>query len=281
MRSFFERYRNGEHAAVWEELVALGEGVRNDLYYADAVAVANETMSRVRHNVETLIQRLAEMGYYFVTIVDLEVVQAAHRKRPLHDNIRNDPGKLAAHEAFESRVAQEWALLEVKLKRSAPLQNRDVFDPPSERTEADLDKLEKTAGGPLPVSLRAWYEQVGSVSLIGWHDVINPGDTKHPSDPLMVGCPSEILPLFDPTRDLPLCVAPDPLHKANIGGGAAYTITIPNKCADAPFEYERHQTTFVNYLRNALDWAGFPGWEREKNPPLETIAKLQEGFLPF
>src|SRR5262249_52655217 len=37
--------------------------------------------------------------------------------------------------------------------------------------------------------------------------------------------------------------------------------------------------TFVNYLRKAFEWAGFPGWERDPNPPREMISKLTEGLL--
>src|SRR5690348_15426645 len=66
MRTFLDRYQAGEHAAVWEELMALGEGVRQEPYYADATAVAAETMRRARHNVELLIRRLDARGYRFL-----------------------------------------------------------------------------------------------------------------------------------------------------------------------------------------------------------------------
>jgi len=65
--SFLERYQNGEHEHVWADLVALGSGVRDNLYLADAQAVANETMRRAGCNVETLIVRLHGLGYEFRT----------------------------------------------------------------------------------------------------------------------------------------------------------------------------------------------------------------------
>jgi hypothetical protein len=50
---------------VWDELVALGDGVREEPVFTNTVAVANETMRRVRKNVEILIPRLAAKGYQF------------------------------------------------------------------------------------------------------------------------------------------------------------------------------------------------------------------------
>ena len=60
-----------------------------------------------------------------------------------------------------------------------------------------------------------------------------------------------------------------------------YCIRIPNAAVDAPFDNEWHETNFVNYLRKAFEWGGFPGWERDKNPPRDTIARLTEGLLPI
>jgi hypothetical protein len=42
---------------------------------------------------------------------------------------------------------------------------------------------------------------------------------------------------------------------------------------------EWHKTTFVNYLRITFRWGGFPGWERDSNPPHEAIARLTEGLI--
>jgi hypothetical protein len=63
----FERYVAGEHKAVWSELWARGADVRTDPLAADALAVAYETMHRVRDNVTKIVARLAAMGYQFTT----------------------------------------------------------------------------------------------------------------------------------------------------------------------------------------------------------------------
>jgi hypothetical protein len=65
MGLYLERYINGEYEQVWEELLALGAAVREESVYADAAAVARETMRRVRKNIEILIQRLIQVGFIF------------------------------------------------------------------------------------------------------------------------------------------------------------------------------------------------------------------------
>jgi len=74
-----------------------------------------------------------------------------------------------------------------------PLESPQVFDPPNEHTAGNLAKLEKAADGPLPLWLRAWYEQVGRVSLMGSHPVLNPKDDRR--DPLAP--PPEMVSMID------------------------------------------------------------------------------------
>lgn len=64
------RYRAGEHAAVWREMVALGDGVRAPEVFGDAVDVALETMRRARAALEILHGRLRDQGYAFVVRAD-------------------------------------------------------------------------------------------------------------------------------------------------------------------------------------------------------------------
>jgi hypothetical protein len=80
MSSFLERYERGEYEQVWEELLALGAAVREEPLYADALAVARETMRRARHNIEVLIPRLVRVGYQF----GYGWVQPFVRERLLH-----------------------------------------------------------------------------------------------------------------------------------------------------------------------------------------------------
>ena len=176
-RTYFERYQSGEHAAVWDELVALGEGVRHPLYLVDATAVATETMRRVRHNIEILISRLAEMGYRFVPPSDdySRDLDSTMSRVGVNVGAQFAPGvdMAAVMEQARDRVmkamakgpmAEQIAKFETERKAKVatalatpPLENPKVFDPPDKNTAKDLKKIEKLAGGPLPLSLRAFY----------------------------------------------------------------------------------------------------------------------------
>jgi hypothetical protein len=63
--SLLERYVNGHCEQVWDELYALGSAVRRLDHVDDAMAVARETMRRVRANCQTLIPRLEALGWRF------------------------------------------------------------------------------------------------------------------------------------------------------------------------------------------------------------------------
>jgi hypothetical protein len=125
------RYLGGESASVWRDLTALGVAAGLELYHADAVAVAKETMRRARHNVELIIPRLETLGYEFTGY-------------------------------------------------------SPVFVPAGESAAQDLDQLEREIGGPLPLSLRYWYQNVGSVNWMGWHEALNPKNGPHCGDPLVI-----------------------------------------------------------------------------------------------
>ena len=60
-----------------------------------------------------------------------------------------------------------------------------------------------------------------------------------------------------------------------------YSIALPNAGADAALQGEKHNTTFVNYLRLAFRWGGFPGWEQEARRPERELKFLTEGLLPI
>ncbi len=53
--TYLERYLAGEYEEVWNELMRLGSSVHDGAVYSDAQAVAQETMRRVRKNIEMLI----------------------------------------------------------------------------------------------------------------------------------------------------------------------------------------------------------------------------------
>ena len=228
--NYLERYQNGEHEQVWQELQALGAAVRNEPYLSQAQAVATETMRRVRRNCERVISRLRTFGYVFGTYPD-------GTRRPY---------------------------------------NMPPLTPPSEEMRADCEELEAEAG-PLPLSLTAFWQEVGAVDLVGMHPAWPDG-----LDPLVVDPPvGPLSDLYDEEEGFFAALAPDDLHKDNVSGGDPYGLQLPNPSADFMFMYERHDLLFVPYLRLAiLRWGGFPGLEARDIAfePLDTLVAELELF---
>ena len=191
---------------------------------------------------------------------------------------------------FEHAPVSEW------------VPNLAVHVPPAPDAGERIAHLEATAG-MLPLSLRAWYEEVGSVSLMGRHPDWDPH--AYP-DPLVVegleGWEFEYECWQDAQEQdpeypypFPLPIAPDALHKQNVSGGEPYGIDLPCAGADASLLFLwQEETTFVEYLRICFQWGGFPGWastqgERGLPPewtpylvrPREHLAYLSADLLPI
>jgi hypothetical protein len=153
-------------------LTALGPRVRHKLYYDDAVAVAAETMRRARHNVELLISRLAEQGYRFIPPEDEDaelMMGVAGAVVPFSSVLEAGGERM---QGLRAKIAERKAAKAAKVTEALkipPMQNPEVFTPPSRDVPRLLKRLEKMARGPVPISLVAWYEQVGGVSLNGSH----------------------------------------------------------------------------------------------------------------
>lgn len=153
-----------------------------------------------------------------------------------------------------------------------------ALDPDS---ESALEVLNQAAG-PLPLSLEAFWREVGSVDFVG-----RMAGWPLGLDPLVVNPPEGAL--FDVEDGYPVDeagrfdagLAPDDLHKDNISGGGPYSVRLPEESADFPLLYERHELHFVPYLRMAiLLWGGFPGLEEQDQPfvPLADLIGDLEAF---
>ena len=141
--------------------------------------------------------------------------------------------------------------------------------PPPDGLAERLDELETTIG-VMPLALRAWFEQVGTVDLVGTHP-----DWPHPKpDPLQVEGEVDYWRdefelrtedgLIGPGEPFLVEVSADALHKADISGGPPYGIAVPNPGVDGLLYGEWHQTTFMTYVRIAFRHAGFAGYD---HPP--------------
>lgn len=240
------KYESGEHEAVWHHIRSLGE--LNSAERAEVVAVAEATMRRVAHNADLLSDRLTRSGWLALS---------------------------SGHNALRTKPAHS---------------DRLVFA-----------KIEEECGSLLPPTLFAFWKIVGGVnwawdyridSLAPNLDVDLPMDEM---DPLCIDPPSVSTyfleewkeqkrdPDWNPGNPFRIDLAPDYLHKANISGGMPYAILVPFLGADPIFVDERHELPFVDYLRLAFKWAGFPGLEdhKERNDVQQFIRTFGEGLIAF
>ena len=154
--------------------------------------------------------------------------------------------------------------------------------PPDDNLHADLETLEESVG-PLPISLVAFWEQVGSVDLVGRHPEWEKG-----LDPLVISPPEAAISQLDDVDEMmesmghfEAMLAPDYLHKDNISGGDPYAVQLPDPGADFLFLNERHNLFFVSYLRFAiLRFGGFPGLQGGE-AEFSFLASLLDGLEPF
>jgi hypothetical protein len=313
--NYYDRYRRGERIEVWSDLIALGDAVRQEPVYSDAVAVARETMTRARENVEMLITRLDGIGYEFLTrqramqglAGHLEGMQAfaAKQLEALRTNqftgyeslealqpgfIKNQFVPAAEQIANSPRMQQliEWMRAGESAENPAnSLGDVNIYTRAANR-DAELENVERILGGPLPISLRAWSEAVTHVSFLGSHPVLNPRavmsfGTNEPAPNTDESAVPDPLVLNDVAVAAVRDRADPDLWDGDIfliGIGESHGIRVPDSSADSAF-VDWKKGFFVEYLRRVFAWGGFPGWERHPNPPMDLIRELTHGLQPI
>ena len=202
MQTLYDRYQAGEHKEVWSELIALGEAVRQEPVYSDALAVARETMRRAQTNIERLIDRLHAIGYRFydeqssaqksvdrIAVLGRQLdALRANLKGPLADRMKGLLD-LTANMPRQAEALERLRTVAAKPRAAHPLENSTVYGKANNQAADDIADAERRLGGPLPLSLRAWYEVVEHVSLIGSHSELNPID-RATQKPTMFVSPS-------------------------------------------------------------------------------------------
>ena len=243
MTTFLDRYLHGEYRRVWDELYAQGEAIHKEPLLEDSAAVAKETMLRVRTNIECITTRLYSIGYVFGIYPDRHTKIYGYTQ-PHHLPTRN-----------------------------------------IERDLAEFEQLEGVS--KLPLSLKFFWQIVGDVDWMGFHPL-----WPEYSDPLVVYSLESARSGYEDWRcavldgdieagQFGIPIAPDYFHKDNVSGGSPYTILVPNAAIDAVLEYERHQTTFVNYLRICFAHGGFSGVQWQTGNIPKIMAELADDLLPF
>jgi hypothetical protein len=312
---WLDRYKRGEQEKVWAELIELGPDIRNRVHIEPARAVAHETMRRARTNVELLVPRLRSLGYQFHTprspswtgnplvLVGRGTLATVHSLSDLLGEVGSlrqkasgaGAGMSAGIEALSAMLARlvgERADKPTHIGQTAE-HNPDIFVPASPDTAERIRGLEGR-GLVLPLSLQAWLCEVGRVDLSGSHPVLCPvsgSETGILADPL------SIIPMIDEVEEetegwrkrdglatVPLFMGFAPDEKAALEAGDEvgdnyYELLLPDPAADVPLTGEADGRGFVQYLRLAFQFGGFPGWAREKHRPEMDLKQLTYGLL--
>jgi hypothetical protein len=178
--------------------------------------------------------------------------------------------------------------------------------PPATDVRKTIATIEETLG-PLPLSLRAFYEVVGSVDftqadgqLVRRHRPERATAAElellGEEDPLVVDPIGRLEEEFARERTrwgrLYFCFAPDEFHKAGYSGGENYHVWLPDPYAE--FEIVGMygiEEPFVAYLRATFAHGGFRGRVqvleedeskcRKVAPSPGMIRQLAEGLLPI
>lgn len=243
--TLLKRYLAGEFVQVWREVRAYPriEGELRD----EVMEVADATMRRVAQNADLIASRLRTVGW----------------------------------QALSSSY-------------------HDLRTPPRRDDEAVFARIVEISGAPIPPTLLAFWRVVGGINWVWDYKSRNrPPDLgfdlpSEDHDALFIAAPSDVTDLFDewieqkrdPARRLdPLRIdlSPDDLHKADISGGSPYCIMIPFLGADPLFSDERHKLPFLDYLRLAFRWAGFPGLDchAARGDVRDFVARFGKDLIPF
>jgi hypothetical protein len=187
-------------------------------------------------------------------------------------------------------AAKERGAEEVKSSTVDHRKDKKVLRPPQKKEIALLKRLEKR-GFFLPLALRAWIEEVGSVNLAGshpllcfWEDHSFPGVY---ADPLMIAVDFAEIEAWtaEPDGETLTCVIGwNARSKARLTVedeelDYGYSVALPMKTADAQLVEGAPRASLVEYLRHAFRWGGFSGWESQAKRPEAELRLLAEGLL--
>ena len=164
----------------------------------------------------------------------------------------------------------------------------EVFPGPESGAAEAITRIEREVG-TIPLAIKLFWQNVGSVDLCGFHPDWQGCDNP---DALVVWPPSAAIEELDDflldkdhrlQQDFPylIPIGPDDLHKIHVSGGMWYNVSVPAAADDPPLNDEWHRTTFVAYLELAVQWAGFPGlWDSQGHTwPVEELVRGIRGGI--
>ena len=166
------------------------------------------------------------------------------------------------------------------IARGWPVSLEQALPGPAPDVEDRLRQVEEITGAAVPPALAAYWRIVGTIDLVPretWDAPFPPGVPEQ----LTIADPLEIIDLStawfsvdewheqsselhpELVGPLELTIAADYLHKANISGGAPYSVWLPHPGADPLVRDEEHHLTFTGYLRFAFAGKGFLRLDRQ------------------
>jgi hypothetical protein len=160
------------------------------------------------------------------------------------------------------------------IARGWPVSLEQALPGPAPDVEDRLKELEQLTGSAAPPALAAYWRIVGMIDLVPrdtWDAPFPPGVPERLTlaDPLEIGDLSNGWYSVDEWQaeaeelhpelagPLEFDIAADYLHKANISGGAPYSVWLSNVGADPLVRHEKHGLAFTDYLRRAFKGKGF------------------------
>ncbi|HWS31906.1 MAG TPA: hypothetical protein VN408_04095, partial [Actinoplanes sp.] len=173
------------------------------------------------------------------------------------------------------RVRRNAANLTAALvARGWPVDIAQALPGPEPEVEEQLRELERITASPVPPALAAYWRIVGTIDLVPrgtWDGPFPPGVPGQlaEADPLeIIGLDTAWFSVEEWQAEsedehpelagpLEITIAADYLHKANISGGAPYSVWLPHTGADPMVRDEAHGLAFTDYLRLAFAGKGF------------------------
>lgn len=251
-----KHYLAGQHHEVYRDILMMNEKIYEEPVYNEVLALVHEMMRHIRWNIEQLVPRLYAVHYQF--------------------------GK-GFWEQFNDLASDEQKHLHDRLP---------VFKPPSRTANEQLAYLEQLVGS-VPLSLKYWYKEVGSINLVGLFSSVDQKEGMSRDDgclldPLFIYPIDVVIEMVHQQKESgawllfpSLALSPDCYYKYGLSGTGSYSIPLPCLCFDTQITLESSSTTFIDYLRSCFQWGGFPGLAYKKQLSDEMLHFLTKDLMPF
>jgi hypothetical protein len=256
METFLNRYRNGDYTNVWAELVGLGPDVRTALFLSDAIAVSVEMMTRARHNISLLLERLYTINYRFESPESVWI--------PPEENVSS------LLNAIETRYGPIPVAIRAWREIVGLVNFMGAHPKLSQCHDVDWGGSGqlKCYGDPMFI----WILDTQDQDLISFY--INRAESKEEEAEMEIKKP----------HPLGLSVGMSMINKAGQSGGGGVDVLVPNPAFDAPLidsDSFWTGTFFVPYLRECFQWGGFPGLKGGWYPGQEWDPNFSKAEIDF